>query len=391
MKFNFDGCISPSKSILLRLLLAESYVIDRSVSPFFTCDDVSKMAEGLVSLFKGEPVNCGDSATALRFLAIRASRLPGTHRIFGSDRLLSRPHGELANIFEQLGVKSQISESQLIIESNGWPQKSLEINVDRSISSQFASSLLLNSWLFVQNIKINWNGSTVSRGYWELSVKLAQKMGMKMRTAESSVEVLPNQSPFVDWSLTEPDMSSAFTVAVLASVSGQARIKTFPTESLQPDACFIDVLKKMGGDIEHNGLDLIVRKASAFQPISFDLSNFPDLFPVLSVLCALAEGKSHLFGAAHLAYKESHRIRKTAELIRLMGRKCEETLDGIIIYGQKQNSHFESLSAIIFDPDNDHRLVMAAGVARAAGLNIVVTNPNAVRKSFPEFLEISPL
>ncbi len=391
MSFNFNGHIPASKSILSRLLLSESFITEESVSPFFTCDDVIKMSAGIKQLFAGDSVDCGDSATALRSLVLRASRIPGRHFISGSERLMARPHSELSKILNQLQVRVNFFEKEIIVESTDWPDRDLNITVDRSLSSQFASALLLNGWMFAHSLRISWSGETVSDGYWQMSLKLAQKLGMKFKLENNSVTVLPSQKPFIDWTLTEADMSSAFSVAALATVSGQARIKDFPLDSLQPDSVFLEVLKKMGVNAELENGDLLIKKATDLKPVSFDLVNCPDMFPVLSVLCAFADGKSHLFGAAHLAHKESHRIHKTAELIRLMGRKCEETLDGMIIHGQKQNRDYENLSAIIFDPDRDHRLVMAAGVAKAAGLNVLVTDPRVVRKSFPDFLEISHL
>lgn len=218
MSFNFDGHIPPSKSILLRLSLCESYVTEESVSPFFTCDDVIKMASGLKQLFNSDPIDCGDSAMALRCLVLRASRIPGRHFISGSKRLMTRPHTELAHILAQLGARIYFIDGKIVVESTDWPDKNLEIIVDRSNSSQFASSLLLNSWLLNHSIKISWMGETVSDGYWQMSLKLAKKLGMKITIQSESITVPSQQKPFVDWTLTELDMSSAFSVAALSLI-----------------------------------------------------------------------------------------------------------------------------------------------------------------------------
>ncbi len=346
---------------------------------------------GLKQLSLREPIDCGDAAAVLRFLALRASRVPGRHILFGSSRLMQRKHEPLVEILGQLKVRARLMSDNVVIEGDGWPSREIEIKVDRSYSSQFASAILLNSWKLENPVKINWTGKVVSDGYWQMSLRLAQKLGLAVSRCEDSVTIGVGGTPDLDWSLMEPDMSSAFAICGLAAVGGKCIIRSFPKESLQPDSIFVSVLEKLGVPVKWQGEDLVVERVEELKPISMDLSNCPDMFPVLSLICAFARGHSHLFGASHLAYKESNRIKKTAELVRLIGRDCTETLDGLIIRGQKQNSEYEALGGIIFDPDRDHRLVMAAGVAKAAGLNLVVRHPKVVHKSFPGYLEISPL
>ena len=42
----------------------------------------------------------------------------------------------------------------------------------------------------------------------------------------------------------------------------------------------------------------------------------------------------------------------------------------------------------VFDPLSDHRLVMAACVAKLQGVSVQIQEPHVVSKSFPEFWEI---
>jgi 3-phosphoshikimate 1-carboxyvinyltransferase len=185
----------------------------------------------------------------------------------------------------------------------------------------------------------------------------------------------------------ESDISSAFSVAALAVASGgSAHFDAWPKESLQPDIRFARILGEMGCAVMESstGAWLRVEAGARLRAISCDLKESPDLFPVLSVLCALAEGTSHLSGAPHLAYKESSRVEKTAELVRLMGARVEVLPGGMtIIPSCKVNHEFN------YHPENDHRLAMAAAVARAAGFSVRIENPSVVTKSFPEFWTIA--
>jgi 3-phosphoshikimate 1-carboxyvinyltransferase len=119
--------------------------------------------------------------------------------------------------------------------------------------------------------------------------------------------------------------------------------------------------------------------------VNVNLENSPDLFPVLAVLCGLAQGTSKLFGAPHLALKESNRIQKTFELLTKAGIKSQIVDGGLIIEGSNMKIHSKAFS---FDPDHDHRMAMAAALLNMVGAKIQILNKEVVNKSFPEFWSI---
>ena len=181
----------------------------------------------------------------------------------------------------------------------------------------------------------------------------------------------------------ETDLSSAFAIAALAAVAGRAVIEEFPEKSLQPDSVFPEILRAMGAGVKREGTSLIVEKARELRAVEWNLLDCPDLFPVLATVCAQANGRSRLFGAPHLAHKESSRIESTARLLRNLGTTFEAKPDGMEVEGGAIR-----LDAFDFDPEHDHRLAMAAAVAHAGGANVRVLHPSVVDKSFPEFWQI---
>lgn len=377
--------IPASKSVLIRALLLKSYSDFGQLEGESDCEDVQAMRLALSQLFAGEPVYCGEAGTVFRLIALRASRLVGEFRISGSARLLSRPHDPLIEIMNALGVQADIKGRELVVNSKGWQKPESRIEVDHSFSSQFASSLLLNAWDIPFLLKFCLRGSLVSLGYWRLSQALAIMAGMKFVDENNHIDVHPRQSLKKQNLRVKMDMSSAFAVAALGVVGNGVNIANFPDESLQPDFVFVDILQRMGAKLAIESGSLKVSSCAQLRPISWNLKSCPDLFPVLSVLCAFAEGRSELFGAAHLSFKESQRIEKTAELLRLMGRKVEIKKDGLAVVGQKP---VNSVCEDVFDPDKDHRLAMAAAVARMAGYEICISDPSVVNKSFPGFWQV---
>jgi 3-phosphoshikimate 1-carboxyvinyltransferase len=181
-------------------------------------------------------------------------------------------------------------------------------------------------------------------------------------------------------------MSSAFAVAALAAIAGEAHLKNFPRYSWQPDFAFVEALKKMNVRIEETSNQISIYK-SDLTGLDQRLTNCPDLFPVLAVLSALARGKSTLNGANHLIHKESNRLEQIRPLLKLIGRPFEILEGGINISEKNKNS--QSTEVLNFSPEQDHRLVMAAAVAQAAGYKIHINDPEVVSKSFPEFLQIA--
>jgi 3-phosphoshikimate 1-carboxyvinyltransferase len=106
---------------------------------------------------------------------------------------------------------------------------------------------------------------------------------------------------------------------------------------------------------------------------------------VLATLCAFAEGKSILFGAPHLAHKESSRIEKIAEILRIAGRRCKVISGGLEIEGSARLTNSARMDLTPYSTDHDHRLAMAAAVAQAGGVPLQIRGPEVVSKSFPEY------
>jgi 3-phosphoshikimate 1-carboxyvinyltransferase len=380
--FSFVGKLPASKSMLNRLLLVKSYFPDLHVSGDSDADDVIKMQQAIGALHAGRDIDAGAAGTVLRFMALRASRVPGRHRIVGSPRLFTRAPEELARILWQLGVQAEFGPDSLILESTGWKVHGDTLLVPSQRSSQFASSVLLNAWDLPFDLYVSLGGGRVSEGYWRMSVQMAQRLGMKIDFWDSDFRVPRGQKPQVFESSAEIDMSSAFALAGVAAVGGHATFVDFPEPSLQPDAAFVDILERMGVPIVRGGHRLKVEKAARLNGVMVNLKSTPDLFPVLAVLCTLAEGESELFGAPHLVHKESDRLARVAELIRAMGRVAEVREDGVKITGPRAQARAEK---IVFDCDHDHRLAFAAAVVRQAGFNIEIRHSEVVSKSFPRF------
>lgn len=392
--FHYEGDLFASKSVVNRLLCVQSHFPGLEIVGTSDADDVRHMQQALLRLrhWRSQSsagtleLDCGEAGTVLRFLALRCSRIHGQFRLLGSARLFSRPVAELVALLSKLGVSARVDGDSLRIEGEGWKPPDV-LEVDCSESTQFASGLLLNAWSLGHSLDLRLKNLHLSRGYWDMTLDLVRRLGMSV--SEDGVRCLVGAGSTVSEARfrAEMDMDAAFVVAALAVVSGSARLASFPRTPLQPDGRFPQLLRRMEAPVHSRDGDLVVRRAETMRPLTLDMHEVPDLFPVLAVLCALAEGDSHLHGARHLRDKESDRLANTARLLTMLGVACEERPAGLVIHGEGRRiqARWARAHAELFDPDQDHRMAMAAGVARCAGARIDVSEPDVVDKSFPRF------
>lgn len=404
--FRFEGPIEASKSLLNRWLIVASWApAPLTIRGDSTCDDVLKMRRALADFGRGiRELDVGEAGAVLRFLAFRVSREKGEFRLTGSRRLFERPQGPLIDALAQLGVQAELETGALRIRSDGWKNPGKALIVDRALSSQFISGVLLNAFGLDYPLFIEAAGLPVSDSYWKMSRRVALKAGLKLSGSGASLEILRHQKVRLTDVEAEPDYSSVFAVAGLAAVGGEATISNARAEHaqdpLQPDARGLEVLARMGAAVEwtKGRYDsktktiperLVVRRAAQLKGADVDLSDAPDLFPVLAAVAACAQGRSVLSGAPHLRHKESDRIAEVERLLGLCGVRYESREDGLVIEGAGLPP--PGGVAKDFDPAGDHRLVMAAAVLRQAGHPLNILHAEVCAKSFPAFPGIAGL
>lgn len=373
--------VPASKSILNRALVLQTYFPQLEIAGDSSCDDVMLMKQGLIDLKEQRAIYCGHAGTVFRFLALKASRIPGEHRLVCAPRLLERPQEELTKILNQLNVKIEFTKEDARITGDGWRPQGDTLSVPVHRSSQFLSGVALNAWNLDFDLYVSPHGPFVSKAYWDLTCKEIAGLGLKINFWDYDFRIEKNQKIQNQKLVAESDVSSIFALAAIAALCGQARILQFPLTKQQPDIFFLQVFETMGVHFDLKDQTLTVRQTAKLNSISASLRNAPDLFPVLATLCAFADGTSELINTPHLGFKESDRLGKTIELLTKAGVQIEKLEDGLKILGNPQLVP----CAFEFDPAEDHRLAMAAALLMKKGFQISLKTPFVVNKSFPEF------
>jgi len=153
-------------------------------------------------------------------------------------------------------------------------------------------------------------------------------------------------------------------------------------------AGFLDVLARMGADIELTMLDETTADIRArYSPLvatvveGREVPGLIDEIPVLAMAAAYAEGVTEFRDAAELAVKETDRIATVTAALRALGAGAEGRPDGLSVSGGG------GLDGGTVDSAGDHRIAMAALVgALAARGPSRMTGWGAVATSYPGFL-----
>ena len=380
--FKFKSDLVLSKSWLNRALIIQNYAPDLNLKIESDSDDVLVLKKAISEVESKKEFNLGQGGTSFRFFCFLISRHAGHWIIKAHPRLLERPQLGMQSILNQLGVKIEFHVDHIMIHSTGWnvPEKLISEARD---SSQFISALLLNSWNLDQDLKLEIQGPIVSEDYLKMTIQMVQQFGMNLQQDGHLIHVRAGQTPRPGGPQPEVDVSSAFALAAAAVVAGDAEMTNWTPKAIQPDLIFLKIFDLMKIKYAETQNSLRVEKQNSWNGVSVNLNRSPDLFPVLAVLCALADGTSDLFGAAQLKHKESDRLRKTKELLDLTGFHSELKPDGLLIYGR--SSAQDKSKKLMFNPDHDHRMAMAAGLLMLAGYQIVVSTPEVVQKSYKSF------
>ena len=331
-----------------------------------------------------EKLNAGESGLAARLFAPIAALSIDTLTLTGEGSLMKRPFEMVTNGLTALGVKTT-GANTLPITIEG-PLVGGEIDIDGSISSQFLTGLLLALPYAEQDSKVVVHNLT-SRPYIDMTLEVMRAFDLDF-THETLGLCDTFLIPAGQTSRSAPlsidgDWSAASALLVLGGLCARPdlEIKGIRGVYTQADSAIKGAMLFAGYHIlgTDDGLSL---KKKRPRPINLDLSNSPDLFPVLCALSAFSNKPSRLSGANRLSSKESDRASVLISEFAKAGVRIEREDDALVIYPCKQTQPCR------IDPHGDHRIVMAAAILGFAGnADIEILDAGCVAKSYPMFFD----
>ncbi|MEW5734427.1 MAG: 3-phosphoshikimate 1-carboxyvinyltransferase [Thermodesulfobacteriota bacterium] len=333
-----------------------------------------------------EAVSLGNSGTSIRLLTAVAALAQGETTLTGTERLRSRPIGELVAALNELDVACRTGSpgGTPPVTVAGAPIEKTRVSIDCRKSSQYLSGLLLIAPFARNGLRIEVTGGLVSKPYVDVTISAMQEFGVTVeRRGYESFTVTPGQSYAAGRYAVEPDASSAsYFFAAGAVTKKPVTVSGIRRSSSQGDARLVAVLESMGCRVADSGQGLTVCGGD-LSPVTVDMGDMPDMVPTLAVVAAFAKGRTVIENVAHLAQKESDRLATVCSELSRLGVSASHDGTNLTVNGTGQITRGASI-----ETHNDHRIAMAFAVAGLVTPGVVIENPACVAKSFPGFWEI---
>ena len=403
------AALPPSKSVSHRLLIAAaladgtsrifSMARNRDTEATIRClrrlgariDDSSDpvLVTGPVQLsaYDGKELDCGESATTLRFLLPLFAQ-SGRRCIFtGQGRLMERPEDVYEEIYGKTGEFIRICGSEL---TECFPKQTRD---------SFPGLISVKGKLQPGVFTVRGNISFGSAPYVDLTIKALETAGVKavlQRSSDAdaasgrpaaSIHVPGSQKYRPFDAKAEADWSSAAVFAVLSILRRQpVLLEGADPDSRHADRAVLDFAEKLGAKWSAQKGGVLIEppaEGQAIRPIEADLTHCPDLGPVLFAAATQAEGTSVFSGISRLRLKESDRVSCMQEELDKLGCSMRADEDTAYIDGPVRIKGGLTLSS-----HGDHRIAMALAVlAECAEEPVKIEGAQAVSKSWPGFFE----
>lgn len=325
-------------------------------------------------------LDCGESGTTIRLMTAVCSLVEGVCKLTGGPSLSRRPMEPLVEGLKQLGVNvdSTGGRPPVLVRGNGRIRGG-EASIRGDISSQFISALLLVAPRGEKPTTLSITTPLESKPYVSITMDTQKLFGVNVEASEDMTEFKVKRQDYTPTEMTvEGDWSSAAFLLAAGAMTGGVSLGNLNMSSRQADKAIVDALKAMGGEIQDGDSSIEVREAH-LRGFTMNVSDSPDIFPVLAALGATASGTSTLTGWRRLRYKESDRIEAMAEGLRKMGIQTALDGDTFTVKGGKPRG-----AAI--NPHQDHRIAMAFTIlGLVADGETTINNAECVTKSYPGF------
>ncbi|MBQ8740210.1 MAG: 3-phosphoshikimate 1-carboxyvinyltransferase [Clostridia bacterium] len=303
-------------------------------------------------------LDCRESGSTLRFM-IPLCMLSGKKiTLTGSERLFARNLTIYEEVAKQNGILFEKGKDSLTVCGK---LQSGNYKVAGNISSQFISGLLFALPLLNGDSTLEITGEYESEPYVDLTLKALNDFGIVIEKQDRVYKIKGNQKYAAQNMTVEGDYSNAAFLDGFNLLGGAVTVTGLDSNSLQGDKIY----KQM-----YDGL-----KDGEKQ---FDLSQCPDLAPVMFALSAVYGG-AHFTGTKRLKIKESDRAAVMAQELYKFGIKVDVNDNDVTVYGGELKTPTEILCG-----HNDHRIVMALSLlCTLTGGSI--NEAESVAKSYPDF------
>lgn len=309
----------------------------------------------------GTVLDCGESGSTLRFLLPLCLLAEKPITLTGSSRLMERPLDVYERMCREHGISFVRGEHTVTVcgrlEAGNY-------SVPGNVSSQFITGLLLALPFLQEDSCIRIVDRFESASYVNLTLVAQSSFGVVIRQSENSFFIPGGQGYSGKTYFVEGDCSNAAFLEGFRLLDGDVKVLNLSPETAQGDRVY-NVFYQQLRDKKRQ----------------FDLSDCPDLGPVMFALAA-ALGGATFTGTARLRLKESDRVAAMVQELEKFGIAATIEENTATIHG----GALRAPSQVLYG-HNDHRIVMALSLlcSRVGG---TIDGAEAVAKSYPDYFDV---
>lgn len=324
-------------------------------------------------------INCRDSGSTLRFLIPICAALGIDAEFKRSLSLSKRPIFQYLEVLASAGMSFEFSNDLSIrIKGKLRPGKFF---IAGNISSQFVSGLLMALPMLKGNSEIEVTCKLESSRYVDMTVEVMKKFGVYVRKTAYGFFIKGNQRYKAADHTIEGDWSQSAFFMVAGAIGGNVTIRNLNKNSSQGDREILEILKRFGARVFWNENELHV-EGGLLRGIDIDVSQIPDLAPLIVVLAANSKCATNVVNAERLRFKECDRLDAIYKQMGNLGVDIRKSDYGLTVNGKRNYSCGTVWS------HNDHRIAMALSImAINLPQKIKIQDSECVKKSYPHFFE----
>lgn len=363
-------------------------------------EDLLILYDGLQVLLSGSgsEIRLSASASVARFLVALAA-VEGRRVSFRltDNQLLRRPMRPLEDYLHVLGVSVERNDEQWVVDSSRLSVPR-ETTVDARAweSSQFVSAIIYFSVAGNYPLAIHRQHSDPSSEYISLTIDSLRQIGVDLTWEADRISFEPRTrsglEPIESCDFSLPaDYTSASYWLELQTLHPEIQILTL--NGLNPDSSHPDVqlIRFFNPFLEFDDAFRMSRRREVVsaEPLFFDLSQNPDLFPTLFTTVIGLGMETTFTGLSSLAYKESDRLGASLSIAQDLGWSSDAfinvTPNGFTYTGVPRETEPEHMT---LNHRGDHRLAMAFGVLATILDETQVEIPDdkeVTSRSYPHF------
>lgn len=340
-------------------------------------------------------IDCGNSGTGVRLIMGTMATSAITATFTGDASLNSRPMGRVTDPLSFFGARAYGREGGRLPLTIVGAREPVPVRYEVPVpSAQVKSAVLLAG--------LNAPGQTVviekeaTRDHTE---RMLAGFGAEIEVTEDDgkrVITLTGQPELRPQSITVPRDPSSAAFPVCAALIVEGSDVLVPNIGLNPTrAGLFYTLQDMGADLTFENMheeggepvaDLRARFSPDLRGIEVPAeraASMIDEYPVLSVVAAFAQGKTHMPGVKELRVKESDRIDAMAKGLRAAGLTVDEGEDWWTVHGL---GHGNVPGGTMVESRLDHRIAMSFLVMGMATQDAIsVDDAGPIATSFPIF------